>query len=288
MLVRAPAVAGTFYPADPNELIKLIEWSFTHPLGPGSLPKVSEVRRKESVGFMVPHAGYIYSGPVAAWAYHKLAREGVPETIIIIGPNHTGVGSPISIMPPSIWETPLGTVQVDAEATEEIVKESGIVDVDSSAHAYEHSLEVQVPFLQYLFGGNFKIVAIVMALQTPEAARALAEGIYNAMRNLDRDYVVLASSDLNHYESHEVTVKKDMLALEKITALDTDGLYKVLLEHDISMCGPGPVMTVMELTKKFGGDKGILLKHATSGDTSGDYSQVVGYASVQFPLPKTT
>ncbi len=285
MLIRPPAVAGTFYPSDPEELIKLIEWSFTHPIGPGELPKVSEVRERRSVGFMVPHAGYIYSGPVAAWSYYKLAQEGPPELVIILGPNHTGIGSPIAAMPPSIWETPLGHVHVDPEATEEIVKESGVIDVDPNAHMYEHSLEVQVPFLQYLFGDRFRIVAIAMGLQTPEAAKAVADGIYRAMEKLGKDYVVLASSDLNHYEPHEITVKKDMIALEKITQLDTEGLYKALMEYDISMCGPGPVMTVMELTKKYDGDKGILLKHATSGDTSGDYSQVVGYASVQFPLP---
>ena len=286
MLVRAPAVAGTFYPSDADELVKLIEWSFTHPLGPGEVPEVSEVRRRESVGFMVPHAGYVYSGPVAAWAYCYLAKEGPPETVIIVGPNHTGLGSPISVMPPSIWETPLGHVHVDAEAVEEIVRESGVVDVDHAAHLYEHSLEVQLPFLQYLFGNKFKIVPIVMGLQTPEAAKALAKGIYRAMEKLGKDFTFLASSDLNHYEPHEITVKKDMMAIEKILKLDTEGLYRTLIENDISMCGPGPVMTLMELSKLYGVREGVLLKHATSGDTSGDYSQVVGYASVRFPLSK--
>ena len=285
VLVRPPAVAGTFYPADPEELVRLIEWSFTHPIGPGELPKVSEVRKKASVGYMVPHAGYIYSGPVAAWSYYYLAQEGAPETVVLIGPNHTGLGPAISVMPPSIWETPLGNVRTDDEAISELLKVSNVVEEDYSAHSYEHSLEVQLPFLQYLFGDSFRIVPIVMKVQTPSVSKILMESIKEAMENLGRDYVVLSSSDLNHYEPHDITVEKDMIALERIVALDPEGLQEALIKYDISMCGPGPVMVNMYLDKELGAQRAELLKHATSGDTSGDKSAVVGYAAVRFPLP---
>ncbi|NPA85217.1 MAG: AmmeMemoRadiSam system protein B [Crenarchaeota archaeon] len=285
MLVRPPAVAGTFYPADPQELVKLIEWSFLHPIGPGKLPEVSKVRRKASVGYMVPHAGYIYSGPVAAWSYYYLALEGPPETVFLVGPNHTGLGPAISVMPESIWETPLGSVKTDDEVIRELVKISDIIEEDYSAHAYEHSLEVQLPFLQYLFGDSFRIVPIVMKTQTPSASRLLMEAIKEAAESLGRDYVVLSSSDLNHYEPHDITVKKDMIALEKIVELDPEGLQEVLIKYDISMCGPGPVMVNMYLDRSVGARRAELLKHATSGDTSGDKSAVVGYAAVRFPLP---
>ncbi len=285
MLVRPPAVAGSFYPADREELIKLIEWSFTHPLGPGKLPEVSETRKKASVGYMVPHAGYIYSGPVAAWSYYYLAQEGAPETVVLIGPNHTGLGPAISVMPPSIWETPLGGVKTDDEAIDMLLRVSDVVEEDYSAHAYEHSLEVQLPFLQYLFGDSFKIVPIVMKVQTPSSSRLLMEGIVEAMERLGRDYVILSSSDLNHYDPHEVTVEKDMIALEKIVELDPEGLHEVLIKYDISMCGPGPVMVNMYADKEAGAERAILLKHATSADTAGDPQTTVGYAAVRFPLP---
>ncbi len=285
VLVRPPAVAGYFYPADPKELVELIEWSFKHELGPGKIPEVGSIGERRSIAFMVPHAGYIYSGPIAAWSYYYLGLEGAPETVVLIGPNHTGLGPTISVMPPSIWETPLGGVKTDDEVVTLLPEVCPIVEQDSTAHAYEHSLEVQLPFLQYLFNDSFRIVPIVMKVMTPSTSKLLADCIMDLMKKLKRDYVILASSDLNHYEPHDITVKKDMIALERIVNLDVEGLYKVLIEYDISMCGPGPVMTAMTVDKALGAKRAILLKHATSGDTSGDKSSVVGYASVRFPLP---
>ena len=282
MLVRSPAVAGAFYPADPEELKRLIEWSFLHKLGPGSLPEVSEVRRKESVGYLSPHAGYIYSGPIAAHSYWHIAREGKPDVIVIAGPNHTGLGTLISIFPEGYWETPLGSVPVDAEMAKEIARESGIADLDTQAHLFEHSVEVQLPFLQYIFG-EFKFVPIVMMGQEKHQAKALAEGIVRAAEKLGKDVLFIASSDLNHYDPHEITVQKDLLVLKHIKELDIDGMYEVIYKYDISVCGYGPIAVLMFLTKWANG-KMIILAHATSGDTSGDKSQTVGYAAARGAL----
>ncbi len=282
--VRSPAVAGYFYPIDRDELIKLIEDTFKHPIGPGSIPKVSKQRRWESVGFIAPHAGYIYSGPVAAHTYYKLAEEGAPETFVIIGPNHTGYGSLVSVYPSGKWATPLGEVEVDSDLARSIVSNSEYAELDIYAHTEEHSIEVQLPYLQYLFGNKFKIVPIVLALQTPEVARDLAKSIYDAVAHYNRDVVVIASTDFTHYEPHDIAREKDLKAIEKIIALDAEGFYNTLKELSVTACGPGGVMTLIELTKMIHRDKARaeLLKYATSGDTSGNKSAVVGYASIRF------
>ncbi|MBP1357839.1 MAG: AmmeMemoRadiSam system protein B [Sulfolobus sp.] len=280
---RMPAVAGTFYEDNPKRLREQIEWSFRHSVGPGKLPQVPEVKpqKRQNAFFIVPHAGYIYSGPVAAHSYFYLGEEGKPDTVIILGPNHTGYGSPVSAWPSGEWETPLGTVQIDEELTKEIVKRSQIVDLDERAHLYEHSIEVQVPFLQYLFGNSFKIVPIVILMQTPEVAEYLAEAISEIMNEGKKDMVVLASSDLNHYDPYEETYEKDQKAINKIQNLDYKGLFHVVEDEDVTVCGYAPIMTVLILAKKFN-KKPYVLKHATSGDTSGDKSSVVGYLSVRF------
>lgn len=282
-MIRLPAVAGAFYEGEEDKLRKQIEWSFLHPLGPGRIPSVpSQKQKRDNLFFIVPHAGYMYSGPVAAHAYYYLASEGAPDTVIILGPNHTGLGSYISIWPKGSWKTPLGEVQIDEEISMELVKETEVIDIDEKAHLYEHSVEVQVPFLQYFFDSKIKIVPIVIMMQTPEIAEYLAEGIFKIMqRNKQKDIVVIASSDMNHYEPHEKTIEKDNMAIEKIQNLDYKGLFNVVEEKDVTACGFGPMMTVILLAKKFN-KKPYVLKHATSGDTSGDKSSVVGYLSVRF------
>jgi len=279
---RSPAVAGTFYELNSNRLRKQIEWCFTHPLGPGSIPKVGQKKEKrDNLFFIVPHAGYIYSGPVAAHSYYHLVNEGKPDTVIILGPNHTGLGSMVSAWPEGYWDTPLGSVEIDRELLLELVKETEIIDLEVKAHIYEHSIEVQIPFLQYFFGSDFKIIPITIMMQTPEVAETLAEGISKIIQRSKKDIVVLASSDLNHYDPHDVTVKKDELAIQEILKLDHKALYRVVEEKDVTACGYGPIMTVLLLAKKFN-KKPYVLKHATSGDTSGDKSSVVGYLSVRF------
>jgi len=282
-MIRLPAVAGAFYEGDADKLKKQIEEAFLHPLGPGKIPQVpSQKKKRDNLFFIVPHAGYMYSGPVAAHAYYYLASEGMPDTVIILGPNHTGLGSYVSIWPKGKWRTPLGEVEVDEQLAMELVKESEVIDIDEKAHLYEHSVEVQIPFLQYFFDSKFKIVPIVIMMQTPEIAEFIAEGIYRVMtKHPEKDIVVLASSDLNHYEPHEKTIEKDNMAIEKILQLDYKGLFNVVEEKDVTACGFGPIMTVLILAKKFN-KKPYVLKHATSGDTSGDKSSVVGYLSVRF------
>ncbi|EZQ03169.1 hypothetical protein CM19_10090 [Candidatus Acidianus copahuensis] len=279
---RKPAVAGSFYDSDPIELRKLIEWSFLHQVGPGSLPKISAVKKpRDNLFFVVPHAGYIYSGPVAAHSFYYLAEEGKPDVVIVIGPNHTGLGSYVSIWPKGEWETPLGNAKIDEGLAMELVKDGEVIDIDEKAHMYEHSIEVQIPFLQYLFQ-DVKIIPIVVMLQTPDIAEFLAEAIYRLMkRHQDLDIVVLSSSDMNHYDPYDITYKKDEMAIQKIQQLDYKGLYDVVENKDVTMCGYVPVMVSMILARKLS-KKAYILKHATSGDTSGDKSSVVGYLAARF------
>ncbi len=283
--VRRPAHAGTFYPALREELVKSIEESFLHRLGPGSLPRASQTRQRASVGYLVPHAGYMYSGPVAAHSYFALAREGAPKVIVVAGPNHTGLGESASVWRGDAWETPLGQVEVDQEVAKMIVSNSRFFTFDEEAHVYEHSVEVQVPFLQYIFGSNFKFVPIVIKLQTPEVSLDLASALVRLIKENGVDLVFIASSDMNHYEPHDITVRKDLEALKFVEALDPEGLFRVLEAEDISMCGPGPAMTLLYMGRMLGAQKAKVLMHATSGDVTGEKDWVVGYASAVVPLP---
>ena len=281
---RFPTVAGYFYESNPKALISRIEWCFKHRLGPGTLPKISSTRVKRSIGFIVPHAGYIYSGPIAAHSYAKLAEEGKPQTFIIVGPNHTGVGTAIAVMDKGIWETPLGEAEIDHEFVREIMRNSSYIDADSSAHMYEHSIEVQLPFLHYLFGPKISFIPITMMLQTPETAKDIAEAVMIASQKLNRDYVFIASTDWTHYEPYETALRKDMTALEKVKHIDHNGLYKVIREMSISACGYGAVMALLYIAKSLGVKSADILKYATSGDITGDKAAVVGYAAVRIPL----
>lgn len=283
MRIRYPVVAGYFYEQDPESLRKQIEKLFLHSLGPGSLPKINNIRNKLSVGFVSPHAGYMYSGPIAAHTYHAIAREGKPDTIIIAGPNHTGLGVGVSIMVEGVWKTPLGDVLIDSELAKAIVKISEYAAPDELAHLEEHSVEVQIPFLQYIFG-DIKIVPIVLMLQTPSVAKDLAEAVYEASKEIGRDIIFIASTDFSHYVPYETAYKKDHMAIEKILNIDPEGLYDTVERYGISMCGPGPVMVLLYLARKYGVTRAELLKYATSGDVTGDKGLVVGYASIRVPL----
>lgn len=277
---RYPAVAGTFYEATREKLMNRIKWCFTHSIGPGKLPEVSTIRRRESVGFVVPHAGYMYSGPVAAHAYYRIAVEGRPDVFIIVGPNHTGIGTAASVYDRGVWLTPLGEVKINSELAVELIRNSSYLDVNYAAHIYEHSIEVQLPFLQHLFD-DFTFVPIVMSYQVPEVAKDLANAIVNTSRKLGKDVVVLASSDLTHYEPHEVAYAKDTEVLRAITNLRPEDVYNIVTTKDVSMCGVGPVLTLLYVAILSGGKSGEVLKYATSGDITGDLEAVVGYASVR-------
>jgi len=280
VVTRPPAVAGQFYEANPAQLKARIEWCFTHKLGPGKLPKPSKHRKPESKGFTSPHAGYVFSGPIAAHTYFKIAEEGKPDTFVILGPNHTGAGAPVAVYPEGEWVTPLGKAVIDAELAAEILRRSKVAAPDRSAHESEHSIEVQLPFLQYLFG-EVTFVPIAMLYQTPQIAKDLANAIVEAAKELGRDVVVIASTDMSHYEPHELAVRKDRLVLDKIEALDPEGLYDAVLTKNISMCGPGPTMVMLYFSKALGATKGEILKYATSGDVTGEKAWVVGYAATR-------
>ncbi|MEM4428123.1 MAG: AmmeMemoRadiSam system protein B [Zestosphaera sp.] len=279
-MLRKPVVAGYFYEGRRESLIKQIEWAFTHKHGPGFIPKVSEVRSKESIGFVVPHAGYIYSGPVVAHSYAKLASEGKPDVFILLGPNHTGAGEIVSVWDEGVWETPLGHAIIDADLAKEIISNSQYARPDKQAHYEEHSLEVQIPFLQYLFK-DVSIVPISIMYQVPEISEDLAASIFKASSKLGRDVVVIASTDLTHYEPHDRAAEKDKTVLDKIKSLDPKGLFDVVLRKNITMCGVAPVMTLLYYAILSGSSGVEVLKYATSGDVSGDKSLVVGYSAIR-------
>jgi len=273
MRTRRPAVSGMFYAGTARELEEQIEWCYKHELGPGVIPQVNNEGLREIVAIVVPHAGYYYSGPVAAHAYKKLADDGIFDTAVILGPNHTGYGYPVSVWMGAAWDTPLGEVEINKTLAQSLL--GGIIRADETAHIYEHSIEVQLPWLQYLYK-NIKIVPITMLVQDIETARTVGKVISQADSNL----ILIASSDFTHYEPHPVAVEKDGSVIEAIVALDEEELYKRCECLNCTMCGYGPVASVLMAAKEKKAKKARLLKYATSGDTSGDFSRVVGYASI--------
>jgi AmmeMemoRadiSam system protein B len=222
----------------------------------------------------------MYSGPVAAHGYHYLALDGKPDTVVIFGPNHTGAGSGLAIMREGTWHTPLGEAMIDSTVADTIVKQSDIIDVDESAHMQEHSIEVQLPWLQFLYGSSFKFVPICFMMQDFESSREV--GIATAKALKDKNALVIASTDMTHYESQMMAQIKDKPVLEAAQRLDEKGLYSAVEKSQVSMCGYGPVIAAIAAAKELGAETGKLLCYKTSGDVVGDYSAVVGYASLVF------
>ncbi len=268
-MVREPAVAGQFYPGTKDGLRKSIEDCFKHELGPGEIPD-ERGESREIKGLVSPHAGYVYSGPVAAHGFKALYEDGIPETVIVIGPNHHGFGADIAISQED-FKTPSGVAQVDKDLVGRL--RNDLIQVDERAHANEHSIEVQIPFIQYL-SDDVKIVPICMLKQDLDTAKALGKHIRDAVA--DRDVVIVASTDFSHYVLKETAKKKDGMAIDMITKNDAEGLYKTISEEHISMCGYGPVVAMMYGTDCSSAE---LLKYATSGDIS-SMRDVVGYASI--------
>lgn len=276
--MRKPAVAGSFYAESFASLQRQIEDCFRHPLGPGALPGGVPSAERHTLGLVSPHAGYKYSGPVAANGFARLAEEEMPRTVVIVGPNHRGLGAEVAVGRQAAWQTPLGPVDVDLEAGEAVVAGGRWARWDDLAHGMEHSLEVQVPFLQYIYGSGFKIVPIAMLRQDVEIALDLGRAIASALKG--RAGLIIASSDFSHYEAQAAAARKDRLAIDAILKLDPARLEATVISQNISMCGPGPVMAMITAGKELGARKAGLLRYATSGDITGDYSEVVGYASV--------
>ncbi len=269
-----------FYESQAEPLRNQIKECFTHKLGPGTLPKTAQGKLKNVVGLISPHAGYMYSGPVAAHSYHYLALDGRPDTVVIFGPNHTGAGSGLAIMREGAWHTPLGEVIIDSEVADIIVEQSGIIDVDETAHTREHSIEVQLPWLQFLYGSSFKFVPICFMMQDLESSREV--GIATAKALKDRNALVISSTDMTHYEPQRIAESKDKSVLQAAQKLDEKGLYLAVEGFQVSMCGYGPTAAAITAVKELGAETGKLLCYKTSGDVVGDYSAVVGYASLVF------
>jgi len=276
--VRRPAVAGSFYEGTEGALRRQIEDCYTHSLGPGRVPSLSSKKEGNILGLISPHAGYVYSGPVAAWGFYQVIEEEVPEVVVILGPNHRGFGAPVAIMPKGEWETPLGKVKIDEELAGKIITTLPLIEPDEAAHRMEHSLEVQLPFLQYGYGENLKIIPICMMRQDLRTSRRVGEALANTLEG--KNGLIIASTDLTHYQPGELAEKQDKRALEAILSRSPEKLSEVVSRYGISMCGPGPVMAMLTATSFLGARKSRLLKYATSGDITGDYSAVVGYASV--------
>lgn len=278
-MLRKPAVAGTFYAGSKDSLEEQIKGCFLHSVGPGKVPVASKKAEGKIVGLISPHAGYVYSGPVAAWGFAKVIEQESPETVVILGPNHRGFGSPMAIMSQGEWETPLGKVSIDEDFAQKLLQASSLIEEDAKAHQREHSLEVQIPFLQYGFNGEFRIVPLCVANQTAATSMSLGEAISSVAE--DRSNVLLiASTDLTHYQPREIAEKEDREILNAVTSGNPQNLGTVLSSGDFSMCGYGPVIAVLKAASDLGEARVNLLKYATSGDITGDYSAVVGYASL--------
>jgi len=276
--VRTPAVAGRFYPGHAEELLREIR-EFT---SPGSTPSsaLPKHRRVAAIGCVAPHAGYIYSGAVAGAVY---SRVEIPEHCVILCPNHTGKGRPLAIMAATIWQTPLGEITADADLAARLLDRFPALHEDSAAHRSEHAIEVQLPFLQARqpeLQAEVKIVPIALGTSDFDVLQALGEALADVITTSKEKVLIIASSDMNHYESDAITRIKDHKAIEQVLALDARGLWDVVMTEHISMCGFGPTIVMLTAAKLLGATKAQLIKYATSGDVSGDYKSVVGYAGI--------
>jgi len=267
--VRRPYVAGRFYPGQREPLLRELDEYL------GQESQAAE-KVEGALGCLVPHAGYVYSGRVAGAVYRRLPPR---SSYFILCPNHTGRGAPLAIMSSGSWLTPLGAVAVDAGLADQLRQHCHLVVDDSVAHAEEHSLEVQLPFLQRMVG-DFSFVPIAIGASGYAALETLGRGMALTIRDWGKPVLMVASSDMNHYEPDDVTRLKDRKAIDKILALDAKGLYDVLRREDISMCGYGPAIALITAAKELGGRQGELVGYATSAEASGDRSAVVGYAGI--------
>ncbi|MCQ9206633.1 MAG: AmmeMemoRadiSam system protein B [Omnitrophica bacterium] len=264
-MIRKPAVAGRFYTANEGSLKKQLA-DFT----------AQKEKKIEALGVVSPHAGYVYSGGVAGRVLSSIAPK---PTYVILGTNHTGAGKPFGLDAERAWKTPLGEVTVDSELAEAILKDSRYIEKDFLCHDGEHSIEVQLPFLQFL-NKNFTFVPIEISQASGQAYKDIGRGLARAQKKLKKDIVIIASSDMTHYEPHREAEKKDMLAIEKILALDIDGFLGTVEKYNISMCGTAPTAVMLASVIELGATKAKLIKYATSAEASGDYSAVVGYAGI--------
>ncbi len=263
--MRPPAVAGQFYPADPGALRRVVE---------NLVP--SPASAVEAVCLVSPHAGYVYSGAVAGAVFGAVR---LPRYFILMGPNHTGLGVPLGVSPADEWSTPLGRIAVDPELNERLLAEIPILAPDGACHAREHSIEVQLPFLQARVP-DLRFAAICVGTSVFEALVALGHGLARVVGSWSEPILIVSSSDMTHYEPADVARRKDRLAIDRVLAVDPGGLYRTVRENRISMCGFAPTVAALTAARDLGATAGRLVRYAHSGEVSGDFDRVVGYAGI--------
>lgn len=264
-MLRQSAVAGQFYPGDPQRLAGMVD-AF---LKTGAEPA-------EALLAVCPHAGYVYSGAVAG---RVLSRVAVPRKVVVLGPNHRGVGRRLAVMTEGAWLTPLGQVEIDTALGRDLVATCALAENDSLAHQLEHSLEVQVPFLQRL-RQDLLLTPVCVSMLTYDECATVGQALARVIEQAGEPVLMVASTDMTHYESAEAARAKDELAIKQMLELNPEGLYKVVRDHDISMCGVLATTIALEAALGLGASQSELVAYTNSGEVSGDFRQVVGYAGV--------
>lgn len=275
-MIRKPVVAGQFYPDRKEDLENMIRYCMEHKYGPGR----DSIKSNEKIlGIVCPHAGYMYSGPTACHSYKSIVFQN-PELVIIIGPNHFGVGKDVATMIDAQWQTPLGTVQVDSESAKQVTEISKVIEIDEFSHSQDHSLEVQVPMLQEILSNDFQILPIILRSQDMETAIDVGNAVTEIARK--KNSVIVASSDFTHYEENSFAHKQDKALIEPILEMNVEKFCHVLKEKRVTACGYGSIASTVIACKNLGAVKGKLLSYATSGDVSGNTESVVGYGAIEF------
>ena len=262
---REPAVAHQFYPGDPATLRSTLE---------RLIPPTTT--KQKALAVVSPHAGYIYSGSVAGETF---AAVEIPQDIVLLGPNHHGYGAPVSLMHTGSWNMPLGEIQINTVLAQTLLAQTDLIQPDTLAHRFEHSLEVQVPFLQY-FRPDLTLTPMVISHLSFKSCRIVGEALAAAIEQYGKPVLIVASSDMTHYESRESATAKDSLAMQRIKALDPEGLYNTVQGNRISMCGVMPTTIALIAALHLGATRARLIRYTDSGEASGDTSQVVGYAGL--------
>jgi hypothetical protein len=275
MITRPPAVAGMFYNLNPEMLRKQIKSCFDHKLGP------KKIKEEKFIVAVVPHAGYPYSGPIAAWVYSAIPK----CNYIILGPNHRVFGSRFGVMREGVWKTPLGSVKINKGVAGKLIESNPLLEYDVVSHESEHSIEVQLPFLQYRFKDDFEFIPISVINEFPsfdflEECKAVGKTIASVIKKEKKEWIILASSDFSHYIPYEDAYSTDNYVIEPILRLNEKEFFLRLQEKNASVCGFGPIAIATVAAKELGAKKGKLLKYATSGDVTFDKGAVVGYASI--------
>ncbi len=269
-------MAGAFYPATPDALRSLLDWCYSRHAGPG---RTGEADGHRLLGLVCPHAGYVYSGPIAAHAYARLAQAPRPELVVVLGPDHRGVGKSAATSPDEAWETPLGIMRVDRRASDRLEALAPFVRRDRRAHSSEHSIEVHLPFLQAIHGDAVPFLPILVSRQDALTCRRMGDALAEALEG--RQAVIIASCDFTHYEPAAVAAERDRLAIAPILQVDATRFAQAVRTYGVTCCGPGPVVAMLTAAGRLGATQARLLAYGTSADTSGDASSVVGYAAIE-------